>query len=134
MKSVEQLICTNCKQPLGDKRQVFQGVIICDDCYKLVSHAIKRTQGELKMLFLVYTDMIRVGLLKGEFRPPQLPAPGKAMPPSELAQAMQEMAKRGADNAKSNGKGAVSGVQGSPDHSDGKVRGWTDTEAVSRRR
>jgi hypothetical protein len=104
VKSREQLICTNCKASLEDKKQVFQGVIICDNCYKLVSHAIKRTQGELKMLFLVYTDMIRVGLLKGEFRPPVMPPPGKTMPPSELAKALQAMAARGGENEKdSNG-------------------------------
>lgn len=95
MKSKEQLICTNCKDPLRGKRHVFQGVIICDNCFKLVSHAIQRTQKELKMLFLVYTDMIRVGLLKGEFRPPVMPPAGKKLPHSELAKAMQEMAKKG---------------------------------------
>ena len=100
MKSRDQLICTNCKESLNGKKQVFQGVIICDNCYKLVSHAIKRTQGELKMLFLVYTDMIRVGLLRGEFRPPVMPPPGKTMPPSELAKALQKMAARGGDNAR----------------------------------
>lgn len=100
MKSREQLICTNCKENLSGKRQVFQGVIVCDNCYKLVSHAIKRTQGELKMLFLVYTDMIRVGLLKGEFRPPVMPPPGKSMPPYELAKALKEMAIRGGENEK----------------------------------
>jgi hypothetical protein len=118
---------------LNGKRQVFQGVIICDNCYKLVSHAIKRTQGELKMLFTVYTDMIRVGLLKGEFRPPVMPAPGKTLPQSELAKAMQEMAKRGDDNAQ-NSKGPVPDVSGDKDDTDGAVHGWRDTEAVSGRR
>ena len=111
MKSREQGICTNCKDPLNDKRQVFQGVLICDNCFKLVSHAIKRTRGELKMLFLVYTDMVRVGLLKGEFRPPVLPSSGKSMPPKELAKALQEMAKRGVNNG-GNSDGAVPGVSG----------------------
>ncbi len=111
MKSREQLICTNCKDPLKGQRQVFQGVIICDNCYKLVSHAIKRTQGELKMLFLVYTDMIRVGLLKGEFRPPVLPSSGKSMPPHELTKVLQEMAKRGANNGK-NSNSTVPDVPG----------------------
>lgn len=100
MRSKEQLVCTNCKDALGGERQVFQGVIICGNCYKLVSHAIKRTQGELKMLFLVYTDMIRVGLLKGEFRPPVLPPPGKSMPSSDLTKALQKMTTRGGENAK----------------------------------
>jgi len=111
MKSREQGTCTNCKDPLNSKRQVFQGVLICDNCYKLVSHAIKRTQGELKMLFLVYTDMVRVGLLKGEFRPPVLPSSGKSMPPQELAKALQEMAKRGVSNGRDS-NGAVPRVPG----------------------
>jgi hypothetical protein len=101
MKSKEQLICTNCKESLNDNRRIFQGVLICENCYKLVSHAIQRTQKELKMLFLVYTDMIRVGLLKGEFRPPVMPPAGKKLPHSELAKAMQEMAKKGIKDERS---------------------------------
>lgn len=120
MKSKDQLFCTNCKDALNDKKQVFQGVLICDNCYKLVSHAIKRTQGELKMLFLVYTDMIRVGLLKGEFRPPVMPPPGTTMPPSELAKAMQRMAIRGGENAR-NSDGPVLDVPGHEDGPDGAV-------------
>lgn len=105
MKSREQLTCTNCKERLNDKKQVFQGVIICDNCYKLVSHAIKRTQGELKMLFLVYTDMIRVGLLKGEFRPPVISA----------------LAMRGGENEE-NGNSSVLEVPSDKDGSHGKIR------------
>lgn len=132
MKSRDQLICTNCKESLNGKRQVFQGVIICENCYKLVSHAIKRTQNELKMLFLVYTDMIRVGLLKGEFRPPPLPPPGKSMPPSELAKAMDKMMKGAADATK--GQGPVPGVQGDTDGPDGEVPDWRHTDSLSGRR
>lgn len=104
MKSREQLICTNCKERLNGKKQVYQGVIICDNCYKLVSHAIKKAQGELKMLFLVYTDMIRVGLLKGEFRPPVI----------------SSLAARGGENEK-NGDSPVSNVPGNANDSDGEI-------------
>jgi len=131
MKSKESLICTNCKEHLNGKRQVFQGVIICDNCYKLVSHAIKRTQEELKMLFLVYTDMIRVGLLKGDFRPPVLPSPDKSMPPSELAKALRQMA-IGGESAKDSDC-PVRLVREDQNHSDGEVRDRRETESVPRR-
>jgi len=133
MKSREQTVCTNCKEQLDGKRQVFQGVVICGNCYKLVSHSIKKTQGELKMLFLVYTDMIRVGLLKGEFRPPVMPAPGKTMPPSELAKAMQEMAKHGEKDAKDS-ESPVPGVSGDKNPADGEIHDWRHIDAVSGRR
>jgi hypothetical protein len=119
MKSRDQMICTNCKAPLNGVRHVFQGVIICDNCHKLVSHAIKRTQGELQMLFLVYTDMIRVGLLKGEFRPPPMPSPGKSMPPSELAKSLASMI-QGASNA-TDRESPVSSLQSCADNTDGEV-------------
>ena len=129
MKSKDQLICTNCKESLNGRRQVFQGVIICDNCHKMVSHTVKRTQEELKMLFLVYTDMIRVGLLKGEFRPPVLPSTGKSLPPNELSKAIREMAKRGAENEK-NSDGPVHGVSGDKDSPHGAVRGRGHTAPV----
>lgn len=117
----DQLVCTNCRERLGGRKQVFQGVIICDNCYKMVSHSIKRTQEELKMLFLVHTDMIRVGLLKGEFRPPVLPPPGRKMPKEELAKAFRELAKRGEEHGRKSG-GAVPGVQSDQENPDGEVR------------
>lgn len=121
MQSKDRLVCTNCQTSLAGKRQVFQGVIICDNCYKMVSHSIKRTQEELKMLFLVYTDMIRVSLLKGEFRPPVLPPSGKKLPQEELVGAFRELAKRGEEHGRKSGS-AVSSMQRDQENPDGEVR------------
>ena len=74
------------------------------------------------MLFLVYTDMIRVGLLKGEFRPPVMPPPGKTMPPSELARELRGMVARGGDNEK-NGNSSVLELPGEENDTDGEVYG-----------
>lgn len=122
MKSSDQLICTNCKARLMDKRHVFQGVIICNDCFKIVSHTIKRTQEELKMLFLVYTDMIRVSLLKGEFRPPVMPPSGKKLPQEELAAALRQMAEKGKKHG-ANRESGVSELSGDAGRPDGEVCG-----------
>lgn len=91
MKSRYQGTCTNCSKALP-KQFVFQGVVICEDCYKIVSHVVQRTKRELSMLFLVYTDMLRAALIKGELRPPVLPPDaGKGMPLTELTQAIKNM-------------------------------------------
>lgn len=71
--------CMNCRRAIEGKPSVFQGVVICSDCFMIVSHVVKRAQTELRLLFLTYTDLLRVALVKGELRPPVLPD-GKTMP------------------------------------------------------
>jgi hypothetical protein len=136
MKSSYQGTCTNCKKRLK-RQQVFQGVVICDDCFKMISHVIKRTKKELSMLFLVYTDMLRVSLLKGEFN--FSPAVDGEMPPVELAKALQQVAKKmekkdGSATKGTDGEGAVPELQLDDDSADGEVRGGGDSEALCGRR
>lgn len=90
MKSRYQTACTNCKAPLP-KQFVFQGVVICERCHKIVSHLVQRSRKELEMLFLTYTDMLRVALIKGEMNFPVLPK-SKRMPGNEMQRALHEMA------------------------------------------
>ena len=72
MKSGYQGTCTNYGEQLK-QQYVFQGVIVCSDCYKIVSHTVAKVKKELQMLFLTYTDMLRVALVRGEMRPAVLP-------------------------------------------------------------
>jgi len=107
--------CMNCGERLPEPPHVFQGVLICKDCYKMVSHFVEKTKKEMQQLFLVYTDMLRVALVKGELRPPPAP-PGKEMPPLELAKAFQRLVEKigGArDNAskRAHGNGQVCEVR-----------------------
>ena len=62
--------CMNCKAAIDGAPRIFQGVLICDNCFKIVSHFVARTKSELQMVFLAYTDMLRVALVRGELRPP----------------------------------------------------------------
>lgn len=108
MKSGRQNVCTNCKSVLK-QQHVFQGVIVCEDCFKMVSHTIEKTKKELSMLFLVYTDIVRAALVKGEFRPPTMPPDGR-MAPSELSKALQQVGQRRHDASKTteeSGRGSV---------------------------
>lgn len=122
MKSRYQGTCMNCKERL-EQQHVFQGVIICENCFKMVSHTIERTKKELHMLFLVYTDMIRAALVKGEFRPSPLPPDGR-MRPSELSKALQEMGRKrdATQEAKATGDGAVRPLRREEDRPDGAVQ------------
>lgn len=56
--------CPNCKDDIRKPRR-FQDVVICDNCFKLASHYVKKTRTEMEMIFLTYTDMLRVALVKG---------------------------------------------------------------------
>lgn len=134
MKSQFQGTCANCEKPL-EQQHVFQGVIICVDCHKLVSHALQRTQAELKMLFTVYTDMIRAALVQGKFRPPPAVPAGQAMPPMELSRAFDRLANRvGGNDAPTTSKGEVPELRDGEGHPDGEVQGGGDPDALSGRR
>jgi len=104
--------------------------LICENCYKMVSHFVKRTQEELKMLFLVYTDLLRAALVRGELRPPPT-APGKEMPAHEFAKAFQQMAKKyGGFNVnktkRSDGESEVHPLRMDNRTTDGPARGGPD--------
>lgn len=120
--------CLNCGRTLGSPAKTFQGILICDDCYKIVSHYIQRTKNEMSMLYLVYVDMLRVALVKGELRPPKAVPGNEEMHPLELTQAFKRMAEKfgglhGKATEGSNGKLAVSDVRTDESDSDGEVRG-----------
>jgi hypothetical protein len=122
--------CLNCGNKLPNPPKVFQGVLICDGCFKIVSHCVQRTKQELNMLFTVYADMLRVALVKGELRPPP-PAPaGKTMPPAELTRAFKRMAQKfgglhdGAPEERPDGEGGVRTLPpAEADPSDADLRG-----------
>lgn len=59
----------------------------------MVSHTVSNTEKEIRMVYLLYLDMLRVSLIKGEFRPPILPS-GNSMPASEMENAVKDMAER----------------------------------------
>ena len=87
--SLISMTCMNCNELLQKESHTFQGVVICHSCFQMVNHFIQRTKNELDMLFLVYTDMLRTALIKGELRPPKAPSNGQNMPPIELSKAFR---------------------------------------------
>jgi len=124
VKSRYQTTCTNCNAPLP-KQFVFQGVVICEKCHKIVSHLVQRARKELEMFFLTYTDMLRVALLKGEMNFPVLPKT-KRMPGNEMQRAIYEMlSKMGAgdeaERSAPNSEGALPELQGDQTRADGEV-------------
>jgi hypothetical protein len=126
MKSREIDTCMNCGAKLPHPPKIFQGVLICENCFKMVSHFVKRTQEELRMLFLVYTDLLRAALVKGELRPPPA-VPGKEMPVQEFAKAFQQMAQRfGGINVdkktRPGSQGTVPSLRLDDNHADGASR------------
>lgn len=134
MRSHYQGTCTNCGKRL-DKQHLFQGVIICEDCLKMVSHALQKMQNELKMLVTVYTDMVRAALVQGRFRPPPAVPPGQEMPPKELTRAFDRLINRmGVSDAQTRSKSEVPKLRDGEDHQDGAVQGGGDLDALSGRR
>jgi len=137
MKSHYQVACTNCRAPLTEQH-VFQGVIICSDCYKIVSHAVQRTKKELHMLFLTYTDMLRVALVKGELRPPVLPSTNakKGMPMDEFAAAFKSLGDLHGQGQRpeAGGESGVHPLRDGTQDQDRQARAGADNAAVRRRR
>ena len=135
MKSRRKLYCTNCKEGMP-KQYVFQGVIICEKCHAIVSRCVERARRELEMLFLTYTDMMRVALVKGEMNFPSLPK-GTRMPRGAMEAALQEAAKRiggmNGEGPATEGQGAVHPLRGSEVDSSGKVPDRGHSAAVPRR-
>jgi len=102
--------CINCGGEI-DRPHVWQGVQICEDCFKIVSHVIKKTKEEMQQVFLLYTDMIRVALIKGELRPPKLPNT-RHMPQDVFRDALKGVAEK---------LGAKNGTQTEQPTSDSRV-------------
>lgn len=87
---IETHVCVNCHNTFEGRPYIFQGVMLCAACYRLVDHVIKRAQNELRLLFITYTDMLRVALVRGQLRPPKLPN-GKTMPKDELFKGLSKL-------------------------------------------
>jgi hypothetical protein len=117
----------NCKAVLQTAPKTFQGVVICDDCYRIVSRMVEKTKSEMQMVFLAYTDMLRVALVRGELRPPSAPPSGQ-MPAADLASAVKRLVenhggRNGQQEVGTPSDSQVPGVRGNQDDPDGEVRG-----------
>ena len=139
MKSRQINTCMNCGSSLPDPPHVFQGVLICSDCFKIVSHCIQKTKAELNMLYTVYTDMLRVALVKGELRPPPAAPDNKEMPPLEFTKAFQRLSQKygglhGNETTGTDGQDKVPALRDDEHDTDGAVDDWRHTEALSGRR
>lgn len=125
MKSRYQETCTNCKASL-EKQFLFQGLVICEKCNTIVTHLVHRAENEMKMMFLTYTDMLRVAIVKGELNFPVLPAETR-MPRREMEGALRDISRKlgGLDDqvvrSTTQGKGEVSGLRNNTSGSDGTV-------------
>jgi hypothetical protein len=92
----------------------------------------------MKMLFLTYTDMLRVAIVKGELNFPVLPAETR-MPRREMEHALKDISRKlgGLDGQNSGsttqGEGEVPELRGDTSSSNGAVRDRTNAAAVSGR-
>lgn len=131
------MTCINCGCEIG-QQFTFQGVVICGDCYKIVSHFIQRAKTEMKLLYLTYTDMLRVSLIRGQLRPPRLPEKSTNMPRAEFLKALQqqikEFSRANSTKKTTDGNGAVQGVWGTEDDTRRELRGRPDDQGVPRGR
>jgi len=82
------MTCINCGNNM-DRQFIFQGVVVCGDCYKIASHYLQRTKTELQMLVQTYMEMLRVALIKGQLRPPRLPE--GELPRRQFTKAFQQL-------------------------------------------
>lgn len=66
--------CSNCHQPMSDNHVYgFQGVRICGNCAKMVQRALDKMQRQFSFMAQMYNEVLRVALIKGELRFPELP-------------------------------------------------------------
>jgi hypothetical protein len=73
--------CTNCKKELlSGQAAVFHDVIICLDCHKMATTIMERAKAQVKMMLLVYADILRVALIKGTLQFPELPVEQLTIP------------------------------------------------------
>jgi len=129
------MICINCGCVIG-QQFLFQGVVVCGDCYKIASHYLQRTKTELQMLVQTYMEMLRVALIKGQLRPPRLPA--GELPRRQFTKAFQQLLEEitDADRAKktTNGDGTVQGLRSEAEDTRRELRAGHHAEAVLRGR
>jgi len=129
------VICVNCHEK--EAVNSFQGVLVCGDCFKIAAHSVGRAKKELAQIMMVYLDMIRIALVKGELRPPVLPE-GGAMPLTEFKAGMRTVLERMKQDAKeaeeAEGEGEVPELRNGPHHSERAVQSGTNDPAVRRRR
>lgn len=124
------MTCVNCGNQIG-QQFVFQGVIVCGDCYKIATHYLQRTQTELQMLVTTYIEMLRVALIKGQLRPPKLP-PGEC-PRRQLTKAFQQLAEEINANAAAEASpsdGTVQGVRSEAEDTRRELRVGPGAEAL----
>jgi hypothetical protein len=129
------MICVNCRE--REAVITFQGVLVCSDCFKIATHSVDRAKKELAQLMMVYLDMVRIALVKGELRPPVLPEE-RTMPLTEFKAGMRTVLERMKQDAKeagqAKGEGEVPELRNDPHHSERAVQSGTGDPAVRRRR
>ena len=76
-KPSKQGTCINCDGALLASPKVFQGLVICDTCNKIVEHRLKKVRAELQMVFQTYLETIRIALIKKQMHLPTLPKIGE---------------------------------------------------------
>lgn len=123
---MSQGVCMNCREPITTAPRTFQGVVICETCFRIVSRMVERTKNEMQMVFLAYTDMLRVSLVRGELRPPLAVPARQEMSKTSLAQAIQSLARKVGQHAEigteTSGESSVPVVRSPENDSDGEVR------------
>jgi NMD protein affecting ribosome stability and mRNA decay len=72
---VRSLLCVNCGASRPPK--LWEGLPVCENCYKIVDHAWARARRETDMMLSLYREALRESLASGNLRPPVLPGEGE---------------------------------------------------------
>lgn len=127
--------CVNCRE--REAVSTFQGVLVCMDCFKIANHAVERAKKELAQLMVVYLDMVRICLVRGELRPPMLPEEG-TMPLTEFKAGVRTVLERMKQDAKeaeqAQGDGQVPELRDGAHDLKRTIQGRTGDPAIRRRR
>ena len=100
MGETMMLTCTNCSKALSDQKDilVFQTVVCCADCHKIVTAAFARARHLTDSVLDLYKESLRVALIKKQAHLPMLPVGG--MPMGQLQASMNMLGVLHANGAK----------------------------------
>lgn len=92
--------CTNCDKilPKAADIHLFQGVVCCADCDKIVRHAYEKAETLVRHVLTLYKESLRAALIKKQAHLPKLPVGD--LPMGELPAAMNMLKVLHANGAK----------------------------------
>ncbi len=60
--------CVNCKNPVGDKAEMFAQVLLCPSCLLVATRLYERGERDLKALLVILKEAIREAIVTGQLQ------------------------------------------------------------------